>query len=165
MMIMDYNGPAQEICLYLDEIQQLLLEMETEVNNLFSCPPDEIEVSNERITKYREIIDEVFEDIDAVCAEDPDGLLKKAVHPRTNRSDIPDELADVFEKRQEINAVAFRINDIIPMVEKRLRKSMEKTLEEIKQHNSSQSAQASKYYNAVGGDTTVRHFSQKNRSI
>lgn len=162
---MDYKESAQEICHYLEEIYELLLEMEIEVNNLFSCPPDDIEVCNERVTKYREIIDEVFGDIYAVCDTDPEGLLKKAVMPKTDRADIPDFLEEVFEKRQELNAVAFRINDIIPMVEKRLKKSMERTLEEIKQNNSSQSARASKYYGAVSDEEPVRHFSQKNRSI
>ena len=73
--------------------------------------------------------------------------------------------ADVFEKRQDVNAVASRIQGIIPIVEERMRRGMEKTLQEIRENNTSQSAQASRYYNAVNDSTNPQRLSQKRRSI
>lgn len=162
---MDYIKASAEVCNCFDEICQVLLEMETEINCLFTCNPDDIDVCVERIDKYKEITDEIFDEIDDICSEDESGELRKATLPLSDRKDIIDELADVFEKRQEINAVACRIQNTIPMVQTRLKKSMEKTLEEIKKNNTSQSAQAARYYSAVNSSEQPARLSQKSRSI
>lgn len=162
---MNINEAAKSVYDYLEEIEQVLLEMEAEVNNLFSCDPEDIDVGVERINQYREIIDEIFADIRSVTDEDETGGLKLAVSPLTNRSEINDMFADVFEKRQDVNAVVSRIQGIIPVVEERMRRGMEKTLQEIRENNTSQSAQASKYYNAVNDSTNPQRLSQKRRSI
>ncbi len=162
---MNINEAAKSVYNYLEEIEQVLLEMESEVNTLFSCDPEDIDVGVERISQYREIIDEIFTDIRSVTDEDETGELKLAVSPLTNRSEINDMFADVFEKRQDVNAVASRIQGIIPIVEERMRRGMEKTLQEIRENNTSQSAQASRYYNAVNDSTNPQRLSQKRRSI
>lgn len=162
---MNNSDLALEVCECFDEINEVLLETENEINCLFSCHPDDIDVCVERIEKYKEITDEIFADISQICSEDETGELKKATEPLTDRKDVADIYINVFEKRQEINAVAYRIMNAIPMVKDRLNKSMEKTLEEIRKNNTSQSAQASRYYNAVSSTQEPQRFSQKNRSI
>lgn len=162
---MSNSSLSEEVCQCFDEIKQVLLEMETEINCLFTCDPDDIDVCVERIEKYKEITDEIFADINEICREDETGELKKAAEPLTDRKDVSESFTDVFEKRQEINAVAYRIKNTIPMVQTRLQKSMEKTLEEIRKNNTSQSAQASRYFNAVNSTQTSSRLSQKNRTI
>ena len=84
MVTMNINEAAKSVYNYLEEIEQVLLEMESEVNTLFSCDPEDIDVGVERISQYREIIDEIFTDIRSVTDEDETGGLKLAVSPLTN---------------------------------------------------------------------------------
>ncbi len=162
---MNYREAAEQICVCLDEIEEVFLEMENEINTLFVCDPDDVEVSAERIEKYREIADEIFADIRQICDEDETGTLRTAVNPLTDRRDVAEECTDVFEKRQDVNAVVYRIQNTIPMVSDRLKKAMEKTLEEIKANNTGQSAQAARYYSAVNATQQPSRLSQKSRSI
>ena len=55
----------------------------------------------------------------------------------------------------------------IPMVKDRLKKSMDRILEEIKENNSGQSAKAARFYSAVNETEGqgYRAFSQKSRII
>lgn len=162
---MNYREASEQICLFFEETEEVMLEMEQEINNLYTCSPDDMEVSVYRIESYRELIDEILADIDSVCETDDTGELKKAVSPKADRKDILPELSAVFEKRQDINAVIFRMQNIIPLVQGRLKKSMEKTLEEIKENNSGQSAKAARYYDAVSATQEPSRLSRKIRSI
>ena len=162
---MDYSEAAKELCLCLNEMEEVFLETENEINCLYTCSPDDIDVCVERIERYREISDEIFAEIEAICAKDESGELKKAVSPRTDRKDVAEDLVCVFEKRQDINAIACRIQNTIPMVQDRLKRSMKKTLEEIKKNNTSQSAQASKYYSAVNDSQESGRLSYRSRTI
>ncbi|WP_044974529.1 hypothetical protein [Ruminococcus sp. HUN007] len=164
---MENNERTAQICSCFDEIVEVLLEMEKEIGELYVCSPDDVDISVERINRYREITDELFAGIDSLCAEDETGELKKATEPLTDRKDVAEEYAVVFEKRQEVNAVAYRISAAIPMVQDRLKKSMDRVLEEIRENNSGQSAKAARFYSAVNetqgqGD---RVFTQKSRII
>jgi len=162
---MNYTELSEQICSRFDEMEEVLLETELEINNLFTCSPEDMDVSTGRIEQYREITDEIQEEIDEICAEDESGELKKAVMPRTDRKDVADECIAVFERRQDINAVIFRIQSAIPMVTERIKKTMDRTLEEIKENNSGQSAQAAKYYSTVNAGQQPARLSQKSRSI
>ena len=117
---MDHSESAEIICRCYDEMSEVLLETEIEISGMFTCPPDDLDVAVERINQYREITDEISAEIDAVCAEDESGELKKAVMPQTDRKDVPDELVPVFEKRQEI--ITFKdkgINNVDDQYKKR----------------------------------------------
>lgn len=164
---MDNSERTAQICSCFDEIVEVLLEMEKEIGELYVCSPDDVDISVERINKYREITDEIFTEIDSLCAEDETGELKKATEPLTDRKDVAEEYVEVFEKRQEVNAVAYRISAAIPMVQDRLKKSMDRVLEEIKENNNGQSAKAAKFYSAVNETQGqgYRGFSQKSRII
>ena len=162
---MDNNERAEVICGLFDEMTEVLLETENEVNELYTCSPDDIDVSVERINKYREITDEILAEIDSVCAGEETGELKKATLPLTDRMDVSPDFVEVFEKRQDVNAVICRIQAAIPMVKDRLKKAMEKTLEEIKENNSGQSAKAARYYNAVNDSQNSYNLTKKSRTI
>lgn len=162
---MNYTELSEEIFCRFDEMEEVLLETEQEINNLFVCSPEDMDVSVERIEKYKEITDEIRAEINGICAQDESGELKKAIMPDTDRRDVIDECISVFEKKQDINAVIFRIQNAIPMVTERIKKTMDKTLEEIKENNSGQSAQAAKYYSAVNAVQQPSRLSQKSRSI
>ncbi len=162
---MDNNERVEVICGLFDEMTEVLLETENEVNELYICSPDDIDVSVDRINKYREITDDILAEIDSVCAEEESGELKKATLPLTDRKDVSPDFVPVFEKRQDVNAVICRIQSAIPMVQDRLKRAMEKTLEEIKENNSGQSAKAARYYNAVNDSQNSYNFTRKSRII
>lgn len=154
-----------EICECLNEIEEIMLEVEYEMNYLFTCDIDDIEFSMEKIDQYRQMTDEIFAEIDNLCEEDETGMLKKAVLPRTDRKDICDDVECIFELRQELNAVIHRVATLQPQVIKRFNKEKEKMLEEIKNNNIGQSAKAAKYYSAINDNANGYHFSPKDRTI
>lgn len=162
---MENKGNIQIVCDYLFEIEDIMRELEIEINNLYVCQPDDIALSVEKINEYRNYTDELFEEVYKICDEDETGNLRKAVKAVCDRNEIDDYFANVYEAGQEINAVAYRIVNLIPRVSDRLTRQKEKTLQEIKDNNGSQSAHASKYYAAVNNDLNNYHFSRKSRSI
>ena len=164
---MDHSECTEQICSCYDEIIEVLLEMEKEIGELYICSPDDVDVSVERINQYREITDEIFAEVNAICEQDESGELRKATDPLTDRKDVAEEYAGIFEKRQDVNAVAYRISAAIPMVKDRLKKSMDRILEEIKENNTGQSAKAARFYSAVNEtqNDSQRGLSQKSRII
>lgn len=162
---MENKDNIQIVCDYLFEIEDIMRELEIEINNLYVCQPDDIALSVEKINEYRNYTDELFEEVYKICDEDETGNLRKAVKAVCDRKEIDDYFANVYEAGQEINAVAYRIVNLIPRVSDRLTRQKEKTLQEIKDNNGSQSAHASKYYAAVNNDLNNYHFSRKSRSI
>ncbi len=154
-----------EICECLNEIKEIMLEVEFEMNFLFTCGIDDIEFSMEKIGQYRQMTDEIFSEIDNLCEEDETGMLKKAVLPRTDRKDVCDEVERIFELRQDLNAVINRVKILQPQVVKRFQKEKEKMLEEIKKNNAGQSAKAAKYYNTINDDSNGYHIPPKGRKI
>ncbi|MBE6842836.1 MAG: hypothetical protein E7510_08425 [Ruminococcus sp.] len=162
---MENKDNIQIVCDYLFEIEDIMRELEIEINNLYVCQPDDIALSVEKINEYRNYTDELFEEVYKICDEDETGNLRKAVKAVCDRKEIDDDFCNVYEAGQEINAVAYRIVNLIPRVSDRLTRQKEKTLQEIKDNNGSQSAHASKYYAAVNNDLNNYHFSRKSRSI
>ena len=162
---MENKDNIQIVCDYLFEIEDIMRELEIEINNLYVCQPDDIALSVEKINEYRNYTDELFEEVYKICDEDETGNLRKAVKAVCDRKEIDDDFCNVYEAGQEINAVAYRIGNLIPRVSDRLTRQKEKTLQEIKDNNGSQSAHASKYYAAVNNDLNNYHFSRKSRSI
>ena len=41
---MDYSEAAKELCLCLNEMEEVFLETENEINYLYTCSPDDIDV-------------------------------------------------------------------------------------------------------------------------
>lgn len=162
---MDYREHTEVICDYLEQISDIMLEIEREINTLYVCSPDDISLAVEKINEYRDYTDEIFEEIYKICDQDDTGNLRKAVKAVCDRKDIDDEFSEVYEAGQEVNAVAHRIVKLIPRVSDRLTRQKEKTLQEIKENNGSQSAHASKYYATVNDERDNYHFSRKSRSI
>lgn len=165
MIIVEYKDIILKICNLLDEAEEIMLELEKEINFLFECNPDEVEECSENIEHYKLITDEIFEEINEYCNKDETGMIRKAVSPKCDRYEITDDLECIFEKRQQVNAAVFRISDVIPMVENRLKKAMDRTIEKIKENNTSQIAQASRFYNSFEDDKEAARFSQKIRTI
>lgn len=162
---MENKDKVQIVCDYLFEIEDIMRELEVEINNLYVCQPDDIALSVEKINEYRKYTDELFEEVYKICDEDETRNLRKAVKAVCDRKEIDDDFCDVYEAGQEINAVVYRIVNLIPRVSDRLTRQKEKTLQEIKDNNGSQSAHASKYYAAVNNDLNNYHFARKSRSI
>lgn len=161
---MEFSERAERVCECMGQITEVMLEMEKEFEELYTCDPDYVETADERITQYRQIADELFDTVNELCRGDESGILAKAADVHSSRKDVDDSAESVFEARQEINAVMNRIMMIMPRVEKRLKREKEKSLENIRNNNSSQSANVSKYFSTViSGDDYS--YLKKNRSI
>lgn len=155
---------VKKVCDCYEETEKILLELEEEINYLFVCDPDEVYITNEKITQYKQMADELMSAADEICTSDSSGLLIKASDPQSCRADVDDSTESVFIARQNINAVLFRIQNVIPQVEKRLQREKDKSIEKIRNNNTSQSANVSKYFSTIIGDNN--NFSiKKSRSI
>jgi len=161
---MEFSERAERICECMEQITEVMLEMEKEFEELYTCAPDYVETADEKITQYRQIADELFDTVNELCAGDGSGILAKAADVHSSRKDVDDSAGCVFEARQEINAVMNRIMMILPRVERRIRREKDKSLENIRNNNSSQSANVSKYFSTViSGDDYS--YLKKSRSI
>lgn len=155
---------VKKICDCYDQTEKILLELEEEINYLFVCDPDEVYITNEKIIQYRQMADELMTAADEICNSDDTGSLIKASDPQSSRSDVDDSTECIFIARQNINAVLFRIQNVIPQVEKRLLREKDKSIEKIRDNNTSQSANVSKYFSTMIGDNN--NFSiKKSRSV
>ncbi len=153
-----------KICDCYEETEKVLLELEKAINYLFVCSPEEVFITNENIIQYRQMAEELMTAAEEICKSDVTGSLSKAADPQSSRKDIDDNTECIFNARQNINAVLFRIKNVIPQVEKRISKEKDKCMEKIKNNNISQSANVSKYFSAVVNDNDQFHLG-KNRSI
>ena len=161
---MVFDDCIKKICDCYSETEKVLLELEEEINYLFICDPDEVFITNEKITQYRQMADELMTTAYEICSEDSTGILLKAADPQCCRADIDDRAENVFTARQDINAVLFRIQNVIPQVEKRISVEKDKSIEKIRDNNTSQSANVSKYFSTILGDNN-QFTMKKNRSI
>ncbi len=153
-----------EICALLSKAQQEMLQLEQETNALYTCTVDEIPLCVERRAACAARVDTQFQQIYQICDADPRGMLRKAVSSQTLFEDVPEELHCIFEARRQLNAVIHRILQIEPQVLERLQTEREKLLEQIRENNRGQSANASRYLGALNSGQDV-HFTTQGRKI
>lgn len=144
-------------------LEKNLLEIENQYSAMLICDPSEIEEINENIASCREKADVCLSEIKQICSEDETGLIKKAVNPGAKHFDIDVRTEEIFQKRQAVNAVIVRIQNLMPAVSERLELKKEETLALIKENNQSQSANAAKYFSKEDRDPV--YLTRKGKTI
>ncbi len=132
----------------------LIKKYEEKTKKLLTCDIDEISVlvnSRESILKR---IWELSGEITFLCGENTQ--MKSAFENTCDRNQLPSELFEIFDLRQEFNIYAARAHSMEPGIIEIIQMNRDSLLEKIKEHNSGPAAKAAKYYNA--GLTQGKNF-------
>lgn len=138
------------LCQLLDEKTELFREYEDATEKLLSVDVDEMENQMNRRQKLIVQIDYIDAKLQET-AQGMDGLSDlawRAVRLQAAKSDIPQELWPVFEKAQEMYAVANRIRINEPLAVDRIEEELEHLSEKIRETNRSVSAKAARFSSA-----------------
>ena len=143
---MDFSEIVQNTIENMKTLEKNLLEIENLYSLMLVCSSDDIEEIDTKIFALRQSADECLKKIKTNCDEDETGAILKAANPKAKHCDIDTGTEEIFMLRQSVNAVNFRIMELIPVVRERIEIKKEETLSLIKEHNQSQSANAAKYF-------------------
>ncbi len=124
----------------------LIKKYESKTRQLLDCDIDKI---SELVTSRDSILKRIgvlSNEILKYCGEE--SLAYKAFKNSCNRSELTDELKEVFDLRQEFNIYGARAYSMDPEIVERIKINRDMLLEKIKDNNSSSTAKAAKYYNA-----------------
>lgn len=129
-----------------EKINELTEKYENCTRKLLSCSVDEIPGFVDKREVLLKKIGALDNEILDLCEENSQEYL--AYKNICDRSELPDELKEVFDLRQQFNSSAARIQDMEPEIKERIAIERDRLLEKIKKNNSGQNAKAAKYFNA-----------------
>lgn len=116
--------------------------------------------------KRKDIIDKISKldyEIKKECSKNDVAL--SAYDNTCGRDELPDELKDIFDLRQEFNAYAFRVKELDPEITKRIVVFRDEIMHKIKKNNSGQNAKVAKYASAGMDSGGNLHFPENKNMI
>lgn len=124
-------------------IINLMRKYEDTTKKLIDCPIDDILILTE---KRKSISSEVtLLDNQAKCECAENDMAFAAYINECNRSELSEDLKKIFDMRQELNGIVFRIKAIDPEIKERTEILRDELIDKIKKNNSGQNAKAAKY--------------------
>ena len=120
---------------------------------MLTCPEEEISVTAEHRQALCREIDAVDREMEQAAAETgcPDEVMK-ALRLRCRRSEVPEEYRFLFDRAQEVFAVANHVKVMEPEIVARLEDGLAVLEKKIRENNRSVSAQAARFTSgAVSG--------------
>lgn len=125
------------------KINSLMTDYECLTRDLLECDDDDILALTQ---KRQTIIEKILELDDKIKRNCSDNALALAAYlNKCERNGIPDYLLEIFDLRQEFNAMAFRVKNAEPEIIERISILRGEMMEKIKKNNSGQNAKAAKY--------------------
>lgn len=144
------------------KINRLMNKYEEITKVLLDCDIDDILMQTQ---KRQNIIDEIsYYDnmIKLECRDQPTAL--SAYQNKCKRDELSPDLVKIFDLRQELNAIAFRVKDMDQEIRERIIMIRDDLAAKIKEHNSGKDAVASKYAQ-VGMPSSDKLFIPKNKKM
>lgn len=138
------------LCQCLEKKADCFREYDDATEKLLSVDVDEMENQMNRRQKLIAKIDYLDAKLREI-AQKMDGLSDAAwdaVRLQKAKCDIPEELWPVFEKAQEVYAIANRVRLKEPLAVDRIEEELERLTEKIKENNRSVSAKAARFSQA-----------------
>ena len=151
-----------ETCDLIKNVTELLDEYESITRCLLECDIDDITSYVEKRQHIVEKIDVVTKRIHENIGDDQQAM--DAFRNICSISELPDELKEIFELRQQMNVHLWHIHEIEIQVTDRIRIEKENLLKKIKSNNSGQNAKAAKYVNG-GLNTGQNVFFPENKKL
>ncbi|MCI7803797.1 MAG: hypothetical protein MR503_01800 [Oscillospiraceae bacterium] len=131
-------------------INKLLSQYEKITRKLLDCDVDDILILTEKRKGISQEITKLDNQIRNECSETPKAL--EAYLNKCDRSELTDDLKQVFDLRQEFNGIAFGISSMDPEIIERINLIRDDLVLKIKKNNSGQNAKAAKYAKAGMSD-------------
>ena len=134
----------------ITHIQKILLVLikkyENKTRQLLDCDIDKISVLVNSRGSILNRIEVLSKEILKYC--DADSLEYQAFKNKCSRGELPEQLKEIFDLRQEFNIYGVRAHNMEQEIIERIQIKREELLEKIKENNSGATAKAAKYYNA-----------------
>ena len=127
-------------------INKLISQYEKITRKLLDCDVDDILILTEKRKGISQEITKLDNQIRNECSEIPKAL--EAYLNKCDRSELTDDLKQVFDLRQEFNGIAFGISSLDPEIIERINLIRDDLVIKIKKNNSGQNAKAAKYAKA-----------------
>lgn len=150
------------------KVQELLadkrdafLEYETHTNEILVSDPDAIEEHmrhRERLIKHIDILDKQLKEL---ASQDQE--LYKALRCKGDRQALSDSLGAVYDSAQQVYAVVDRIFQAEPSALAHVQAQREILLQKIAEHNQSNDAIATKFYNDLHFEEQAEALGQLNQ--
>jgi len=140
----------EELCQHLEKKAELFREYDDATEKLLTVDVDGMEKQMKRRQSLISKIDYLDGQM-REAARKMDGLSDAAwdaVRLQRAKCDIPEELWPVFEKAQEVYAIANRVRLKEPLAVDRIEEELERLTEKIKENNRSVSAKAARFSQA-----------------
>lgn len=145
------------------KINDLMKKYEDYTRKLLVCDIDEISGyigSRNMIIKKIDILNnEILE----MC--DKNSFEYLAYKNLCDRSELTDNLKEIFDLRQEFNGIAARVKSMDPEITERISIEKDKLLVKIKKNNTGQNAKAAKYFNAGLSQGSNIYFPENKKKI
>lgn len=126
---------------------KLMEKYEATTRKLLDCETDDILMLTEKRKNISAETAKLDEMARLECGDDEQAL--GAYTNKCDRGSLPEELFEVFDMRQQLNAVVFRVKTLDPEVTERISMIRDNLIVKIKKNNSGQNAKAAKYANAA----------------
>ena len=148
-------------------IQKILLVLikkyENKTRQLLDCDIDKI---SELVNSRESILNRIgvlTREILKYC--DRNSLEYKAFENKCNRGELPEELTEIFDLRQEFNIYGARAHSMEPEIIERIQIIKDDLLKKIKENNSGVTAKAAKYYNSGFDQGKNFYFPENKKKI
>lgn len=141
----------------------LIQKYEDKTRLLLACDIDEIEdLVNSRESIINRI-DELTKEIISLCSES--SLEYLAFKNKCEREDLPENIKEIFDLRQEFNGYAMRAHNMDPEIIEKISINRDLLLKKIKENNAGQTAKAAKYFSAGLSQGQNIYFPENKRKI
>lgn len=148
-------------------IQKILLilikKYESKTRQLLDCDVDKI---SELVSSRGSILNRIgvlSRETLKYC--DVNSLEYQAFTNKCSRGELPDELKEIFDLRQEFNIYGARAHSMDPEIIERIQITREDLLKKIKENNSGVTAKAAKYYNSGFDQGKNFYFPENKKKI
>lgn len=148
-------------------IQKILLVLikkyENKTRQLLDCDIDKI---SELVNSRESILNRIgvlSREILKYC--DRNSLEYKAFKNKCSRGELPEELTEIFDLRQEFNIYGARAHSMEPEIIERIQIIKDELLVKIKENNSGVTAKAAKYYNSGFDQGKNFYFPENKKKI
>lgn len=141
----------------------LIQKYEDKTRSLLECDIDEIESLVNARGSIIERIDELTNEILSICNDDSFEYF--AFKNKCERDDLPDNIKEIFDLRQEFNSYAIRARNMDPEIIEKININRDSLLIKIKENNSGQTAKAAKYFSAGLSQGQNIYFPENKKKI
>lgn len=127
-------------------INALMSKYEEATRKMIDCPIDDILPLTEKRQSISKEVSKLDIQIKDECCNTPEAL--SAYKNKCVRDELADSFKQIFDLRQNFNAIAFAITSLEPEIRGRIMILRDELIDKIKENNSGQVAKAAKYVNA-----------------